>query len=386
MQQKYTNGQINQCCLAYENGTPATIICAQFNIPRSTFYAWIKHRENALNQKQSQLSLRNFEILKRRISRLETIIEILQSIDCNANSPLEVKLCTLEKLYGKYSVHIICEALQVARGTFYNHILRNKRENTWYAKRKEDLRIKIQQIYDDSRQIYGAGKITAVLKDNGESVSEHMVRLLMRDMGLISIRDGAKDFYDKEKMRHKNYLNQQFNVSRPNEVWVSDVTYFRLHEKNYYICVVLDLYARRIVAYNIGKNNSTHLVRSTVKIAYETRQPTLPLLFHSDRGGPYRSKTMYDYLQKINVKQSFSRAYVPYDNSVVESFFSSLKREELYRTKYRSENEFRTAVDNYITFYNLKRPHAKNQYKTPETKEIEYFRKQAESNETNNKK
>lgn len=386
MQQKYTEEQINQCCLAYENGTPATTICAQFNIPRSTFYAWIKRRENALNQKQLQISPKNFSILKCRVSRLETIIEILQSIDCNANSPLDIKLSALEKLYGKYSVHVICDALKVARGTFYNHIFRNKRENTWYAKRKEDLRIKIQQIYDDSRQIYGAGKITAILKANGESVSENMVRLLMRDMGLISIRDGAKDLYDKEKVRPKNYLNQQFQVSRPNEVWVSDVTYFRLHEKNYYICVVLDLYARRIVSYNIGKNNSTHLVRSTFKIAYETRNPDLPLMFHSDRGGPYRSKTMCDYLQKLDIKQSFSRAHVPYDNSVVESFFASLKREELYRTKYRSENEFRTAVDNYITFYNFKRPHAKNQYKTPETKELEFFKKQAELHEPNNKK
>ena len=104
-------------------------------------------------------------------------------------------------------------------------------------------------------------------------------------------------------------------------------------------------------------------------------------MFHTDRGSPYRSKTMREYLQELDVKQSFSRAYVPYDNSVVESFFASLKREELYRTKYRSENEFKTAVDNYMTFYNFKRPHYKNQYTTPDNKELDYYKKQMEFND-----
>ena len=378
MKQKYSDELIHQCCSAYKSGTTVTSLSNQFHIPRSTIYVWLKHDQKEQSQRESEPYFKNYPTLLRKIHHLDTIIEILQSVDCNANSSLDVKLCALEKLYGKYNVHVMCEALQVARGTFYNHILRNKRDNTWYAKRKEDLRIKIQQVYDDSHQIFGVGKITATLKSNGEKVSEKMVRLLMQDMGLVSIRDDAKDFYDKEQIRFKNHLNQQFNVSRPNEVWVSDVTCFRFNNKNYYICVVLDLYARRIVSYRIGKNNSTNLVRSTFKAAHEERKPSLPLIFHSDRGGPYRSKTMRAYLQKLGVTQSFSRAYVPYDNSVVESFFASLKREELYRTKYRSENEFRTAVDNYMIFYNFKRPHYKNQYKTPDNKELDYYRKQTE--------
>ena len=381
MKQKYPDELIRQCCAAYKSGTTVTALSNQFNVPRSTIYVWLKHDQKEQAQRKAEPYFKNYPALLRKIHHLETIIEILQSIDCNANSPLDVKLFTLEKLYGKYNVHVMCEALQVSRGTFYNHILRNKRDNTWYAKRKEELRLKIQQVYDDSRQIFGVGKITATLKANGEKVSEKMVRLLMQDMGLISIRDGAKDFYDKEQVRLKNHLNQQFDVSRPNEVWVSDVTYFRFNNKNYYICVVLDLYARRIVSYRIGKSNSTNLVRSTFKMAYDERKPSLPLMFHTDRGGPYRSKTMREFLQKLGVKQSFSRAYVPYDNSVVESFFSSLKREELYRTKYRSENEFKTAVDNYMIFYNFKRPHCKNQYKTPDNKELEYYGKQTEFND-----
>ena len=87
------------------------------------------------------------------------------------------------------------------------------------------------------------------------------------------------------------------------------------------------------------------------------------------------------YLKSLNVTQSFSRAYVPYDNSVMESFFSNLKREELYRKKYCSEKEFRTAVDSYIKFYNLERPHAANKYKTPAQKEAEYYSEQAKNSD-----
>lgn len=103
-----------------------------------------------------------------------------------------------------------------------------------------------------------------------------------------------------------------------------------------------------VIAYKVGKVNSTQLVRSTFQMAYMERKPVLPLTFHTDRGSNYQSKTFRLLLRSFGVTQSFSRAHIPYDNSVMESFFSNLKREELYRTKYRSEGEFRTAVDRYI--------------------------------------
>lgn len=110
-------------------------------------------------------------------------------------------------------------------------------------------------------------------------------------------------------------------------------------------------------------------------MAYEERRPTMPLMFHTDRGTNYRAITFCSYLKSLGVTQSFSRAHVPYDNSVMESFFSSLKREELYRTKYRSDGDFRSAVDRYMIFYNEVRPHVKNAYKTPLAKEQEYYSK-----------
>lgn len=123
-------------------------------------------------------------------------------------------------------------------------------------------------------------------------------------------------------------LQQQFNPLKPNQVWVSDITMFRLKEKNFYICVILDLYSRAVVGYKIGIKNSTQLTKSTFKLAYINRRPQSGWMFHSDNGDNYCCRTFQTYLIKLNVEQSFSRPYVPYDNSVMESFFASMKRDK----------------------------------------------------------
>lgn len=147
-----------------------------------------------------------------------------------------------------------------------------------------------------------------------------------------------------------------------------------------YICAIIYLYARKIAGYKIETKNSTQLTKSTFKSANEQRKPNKGLIFHTDRRSNSQSKYFSEYLQPLGVVQSFLRAYMTYDNSVVESFFSSLKREELYRTKYHSEKEFRTAIDNYMIFYNEKRPHAKNGYKMPLGKETRYYECQKQHN------
>lgn len=355
--------------------SPLTII-KDIGISKSTFYKWLSEDQD--KQKQSDrknLTLRNFKLLEAKIARLEGVIEIIKKANVLPNSPLKDKLYAAESISDDYSVHMLCEALDIPRGTYYNHILRNKRDNTWYAKRRETLREQIQEIYDESNQIFGAAKITAVLHRRDIKTSVNMVRQLMSDMGLVSIRQDAKKYYNDNARRHKNYLNQEFNTTAPDQVWVSDVTYFKCNNEQYYICAVIDLYARKIISYKIGKINSTQLVKTTFKIAYEERKPSTSLIFYTDRGSNYISKGLNDYLKSLQITHSFSRAYVPYDNSVMESFFASLKREELYRKKYRSEKEFYKAVDDYIEFYNEQRPHAKLQYNTPNQKEREYKEK-----------
>lgn len=359
-------------------GESSARILADTGIPKSTFYNWLHaYREEQYANKRKPVNIRNFTLLENKVARLEGIIEILKSAAYTPKAPLKQRLYAAEQLYGRYSVHMICDAFDIPRGTFYNHILQNKKDNTWYAKRQEELRIHIQEIYDESNQIFGAAKIAAVMRNEGIHVSDEMVRRLMHDMGLISIRQSARKLYEDESRKYKNYLNQEFDVKKPNEVWVSDVTYFKHNETAYYICAVIDLFSRMVVGYKIGKTNSTQLVKSTFQNAYKERQPNSNLIFHTDRGGNYRSKTMNDYIRSLNITHSFSRAHVPYDNSVTESFFASMKREELYRTKYCSEADFRNSVDKYILFYNTKRPHQKLQYKTPEQKEAEYALKNA---------
>lgn len=351
---------------------PVSQLSFENSIPRSTIYAWIKKYKEADKTRIATVAKKSPKQLEQKIVRLENIIKVLKTCECSVDAPLIDRLNAIEKMQNQYSVHILCEALNVPRGTYYNHIYRNKRDNTWYAVRREELREKIQRIYDDSRQIFGPAKIAAVLRSEGTKASNEYVRTLMQDMGLASIRQDAKRMYDKETAKYKNYLNQQFRTDAPNQVWVSDVTQYRFKNKNYYICAIIDLFARRVVGYMISKRNSTLLVKMTFKHAYETRKPVLPLIFHTDRGSNYRSNSFCTFLQELGVTQSFSRAHVPYDNSVMESFFSTLKKEELYRMKYKSEREFREAVDTYIQFYNDRRPHAKLQNKTPNQKEAEY--------------
>lgn len=139
---KYTDEQKQDIINRYVNGESVLDIATASQIPRSTIYSWIKENQNN-NGKKKEVNLRNFRVLEKKVARLESIIEILQSIDCTANPPLDIKLAALEELYGQYSVHMICDALKVPRGTFYNHIFRNKRDNTWYSNRREEFRIRI---------------------------------------------------------------------------------------------------------------------------------------------------------------------------------------------------------------------------------------------------
>lgn len=368
----YTETERKKIYELWQTNQPVSRITELTEASRSTVYRTIKGYELKGN---SESILRKYvSKLESKIRRLEQKLEVIKKAGCSPNAPLREKLVALETLYGKYSVHLLCETMDVSRGTFYNHLLRNKRDNTWYAKQREILSVEIKRVYDESNQVFGAGKITAVLKERGYNTCEETVRRLMKDMGLVSIRQRAKALYEQEKRRvPNNVLNQQFTVKRPNSVWVSDVTCYKFGDKIFHICAILDLYARRVVGCRVGLSNNTKLVKRTFKEAYENRKPER-LLLHTDRGSNYSSYTFNSYLKSIGVTHSFSRAYVPYDNSVMESFFSNMKREELYRRKYRSEREIHKSITDYVNFYNDKRPHISNGYKTPTAKEELYFK------------
>ena len=348
------------------NGTPVKELCRTYDIPRSTLYRWSRDLESS-NMTSEVPSPKNYEALQQQVKKLENIISVLKSAKCTVHAPLKEKLLELELLYGQYDVRTLCEAMEVSRGTFYNHILRNKRGNTWFEKRREEYRVLIRDVFDEYRQVLGAEKIRTVLVQRGHQVSTEYVARLMKEMGLSSVRTTAKQDYLnlRESGKKRNVLCQQFSATRPNEVWVSDVTCFRLQDRNHYICVILDLFSRKVIAHKVSKKNSTQLVTSTFKNAWEERAPELELLFHSDRGAQYTSHRFQELLRSHAVVQSFSNSGRPHDNAVAESFFASLKKEELYRKDYASEPDFRRSISAYMEFYNMKRPHRTLKNRTP---------------------
>lgn len=268
---KFTKEEKMAFVKRYQDGETAISICNENQIPRSTFYRWIQDYQQTVTDTDNVITPQEFLCMKRRISKLENMIQVLKTVSCTVSSPLQEKLKAMELLYGQFSVHTLCDALEVSRGTFYNHIFRNKKGDTLAAKRRAELKTQIQSIYDDSGQIYGAGKITAILQNQGVKTSKKYVSQLMKELGISSVSTTAKKEYKKwEKGQNRNFLQQQFQTERPNQVWVSDITVFKFREKHYYLCVIIDLFSRKVISYRISHKSSTQLLTKTFKQAYAT--------------------------------------------------------------------------------------------------------------------
>ena len=373
---KYSNKEKLSIVARCQQGESVAALSNELAIPRSTLYRWIKSFPTDSAGKPLKFSYQEYTLLQRKVEKLQNVITILKSADCLVSAPLKERLYALEPFYGKYGVHTICEALDVDRGTFYNHMLRSKRENAWFEKRREEYCQLIRDVFDEYQQVLGAEKIQTILVQRGHQVSKEYVSRLMSEMGLRSVRMTAKKEYLKlrEPERKKNLLQQQFIADQPNQRWVSDVSCFKLKDHYLYVCMIIDLFSRKVIAYKISKKNSTQLITATFKMAYEERNPPTGLIFHSDRGAQYTSHRFQQLLHEHKVQQSFSRPGEPYDNAVAESFFASLKKEELYRRNITSDRAFQASVASYIEFYNTKRPHRTLKNLTPCQMEENFYK------------
>lgn len=372
MKKYYSDETKNQTVQEFINGKSVSEIHAKTGISRSTIYSWIETQKETFT-KAKKINLRDYRELVVKCERQQKIIDILKESPCTVSAPLRERYEVIKSLKGTYSETLLCDALNVSKGSYYNHIFRNKNDANQFIQKEREMTPIIEQIYNESNQIYGPGKVHAVLKDRGYKISVNVVSRIMHQNGLFAIRTSSKTLYEQEVKRKENILQLKFTVNRPNEVWVSDVTEFNVKCFIFYICVIIDLYARKVVGYRISRSNNTKLIMNTFREAYENRHPGNELIFHSDNGTNYCSKVFMRYLKTLNVRQSFSRPYVPYDNSVAEAFFKYLKAEELYRTRYRSEREFKESINRYITFYNIERPHSVNRYRTPDKWENQYW-------------
>ncbi len=382
---KYSEKQKEKVLKSYQCGERVAKISEQTGIPKTTIYAWIRKFENAKPAHKKPVNMKMYRELERKLLHQQRIVEILHASPCVVNTPLDERIQTIDQMLSdKYNVNILCEALCVSKGTYYNRKLRGKGGNTLARKKREEIKPVIKEIYDQSNQIYGPGKVHAIMKDRGYTCSVNVVTSIMHENSWFSIRGGAKALYEQNKSRREDLVKQQFIVSRPNEVWVTDVTELQYREKRIFLCVIIDLYARKVVAYKYSYKNNTSLVKKTFTAAYIAREPNDHLIFHSDQGANYMSRTFRTYLLTKGVEQSFSRPGIPYDNSVCESFFSIFKQEEFYRRSYKTEVELKKGINDFMTFYNTKRPHTLLRYRTPDVYEAIYFNKQTENEAAEN--
>lgn len=298
------------------------------------------------------------------------MLEIIRLSGFLARVPLQEKLPLLEHLHNEmgnfYSVKELCEALEVARGTFYNHIFR-RADSQKYQDEKMHLMLNIKQIFDDGGQRYGAGKIRAVLAGTGQQVSTKRVSSIMRELGLQSVRTDAKKFYIKLQHRKKrNLLQRHFTADRPNQVWVIDITYFKINNSRVYLCTIIDLFSRRVVGYRISHSASTRLVTSTFRKAYAERGNPTELTFHRDRGGQNTSLIHLRNFCKIATSSNLFQRSAAHMTMQQRSPLCNVQKEEAYRREYTSERHFQKCVEEYIQFYNEGRPHQTLDYKTPQ--------------------
>ena len=377
MKKVYTEDQKKLILDRYWAGEKASTISADSGIAKSTLYAWVKSSQ----KKNKAINMTDFRILRQRCEALEKMVEILQQSPCSVSAPLHERYKVIKDLSETYSINVLCLAMKVAKGSYYNQTLRNANENTSYRRKKRELTPIIEQIFNESNQVFGARKINSVLRSRGFKVADKTVAAIMHENGWFSVRGGSKTIFEMNKQRKENILNQHFIANAPNEVWVGDITYFSCNNTKYFICVIIDLFARKVIAHSISTSNSTHITKKTLKKAYQERAPKEGLIFHSDLGSNYTSRTFMSYCKTLGITQSFSRKGVPFDNSVMEAFFKTLKAEELYRNNYRSDREFREHIQKYIDFYNGQRPHQMNRYRTPNDTENSYYKKHTQNND-----
>jgi len=220
---------------------------------------------------------------------------------------------------------------------------------------------KIRASYQASEGVYGSPRVHRDLREDGERCGEHRVARLMRINGIRAIRGYKKPRYKSGKpaVVAPNRLEQNFSVDAPDRVWVTDITYIRTFEGWLYLAVVMDLYSRIVVGWSMKPTLTRELVLDALLMAIWRRRPKQPVIVHSDQGSQYGRDDGVRFCKDHGLILSMSRRGNCFDNAVAESFFSSLKKERIRRRIYRSREEARADVFDYIEiFYNRTRRHS----------------------------
>ena len=256
----------------------------------------------------------------------------------------------------RYPIRLMCRLLRVSASGYYAWRVRPE---SGRARHDRELVRWIRLLHSKSDGTYGSPRIHAELKAEGFSCGRAKVARLMHITGLKGCPKRRFRVMAKSGMaRARNVLDQNFSADAANRCWASDITFIWTGQGWLYLAVVMDLYSRRIIGWSMSRRNNRHLVTNALTMALGQRRPQGKLIHHSDRGVQYLSDDFQDLLQANGIVCSMSGRGSCYDNAVVESFFASLKRERVRRRKYRTREEARADVFDYIErFYNRQRRH-----------------------------
>jgi putative transposase len=351
----------------YKNGKSVSELIREFQVPRSTIYNWIdinseKPFEELFISKHKLKQLK--EQLERTLHERTILIEILDSVEMSISQKLDYAKQLNQK---GYSVHMICRVLNMNRSTFYHDKYRRP-EVTLIEADDSTFKPSICKIFTKTNGRLGARKIRFLMMKEGHVLSERRVQRLMGEMNLIPNRpDEDYNQYHKRKYAYKpSIISKSELYPEPNKVWVSDITYIRVQNEHNYLFVIIDLFSRKVIGQVLSLSLEANVLVELMQTTYMNRHSPQGLIFHSDRGLQYTSKEFSNYLESIDVTQSFSQKANPYDNSVAESFFASLKKEEIYRHIYKSFTHLQNSIDEYVIFYNTIRPHGSLGNMTPD--------------------
>ena len=261
----------------------------------------------------------------------------------------------------------MCEALDVSRGGYYAWL---KRPLCARRRRDEELTVAIRRSFEDSDRTYGARRVRRDLRAWGQLCGIHRVERLMLAVGLQARRKRRRLPFDTGLRAitaiAPNLLDREFQADGPNQRWVADFTYIWTDEGWLYVAAVLDLFSRLVVGWSMQNQMTARLVSDAMLMAIWRRRPSAELLHHSDQGSQYTSEQFQGLLAQHGVICSMSRSGDCWDNAAMESFFSTLKTERCNRKIYRTRDEARADVFDYIErFYNPRRRHSTLDYLSP---------------------
>jgi len=268
----------------------------------------------------------------------------------------------------EFKIHTMCDTLKVSRSGYYRW-----QEHRSCVKDTEHLRNTIRRIFIESRKSYGSPRIYQQLKSEGILCGRHRIARLMREDGIIARRHRKyrKPISEQRiKPIAENILNREFRVEAKNRVWVCDVSYFWTRNGWLHLAIVMDLFSRNIVGWSMNDRIDKELTQNALQMALDTRQPDNTILHHSDQGAEYSNKAYQQLLRQNSMVISMSRKANCYDNAVAESFFKTIKAELSCKQKFRTVEEAKSAIFEYIeVFYNRKRMHSTLGYLSPVTYE-----------------